>query len=210
MLYILKNLIPMKQFILLTLSFCFTQFAAFSQTTPAEVENINFKTLKDNWVQMEIQIRANKNTAEDAKNERFVDNIKVMAYFGYERDSKTKSFDFYKAQVEIISIEQGKKNNVYFFMPGVIVDRDRLPKKPPYYFVALEVDGKVLPLSNKAYSQSSLNDDTLRSMKQKADAESEPNDFILMPHYSVPRNRLIEARLDTNKLAPLIMREPKE
>ena len=199
----------MKQLILLTLSFCFAQFA-FSQTIPAKVSDINFQALDDDWVQMEIQIRADKNTAEDAKNERFVDNIKVMAYLGYERDSKAKRFDFYKAQVEIISIEQGKEKNVYFYMPGVIIDRDRLPKKPPYYFVALEVDGNVLPLSNDAYSQDTLNRDTLRSMKQKADKESEVNDFILRPHYHTPRNLLAKAKLDSDKMAPLIIREPTE
>ena len=199
----------MKQFILLTLSFCFAQFA-FSQTIPAEVSDINFQALDDDWVQMEIQIRADKNTAEDAKNERFVDNIKVMAYLAYERDSKAKRFDFYKAQVEIISIEQGKEKNVYFYMPGVVIERDSLPKKPPYYFVALEVGGKVLPLSNDAYSQDTLNRDTLRSMKQKADAESAVNDFILRPHYHTPRNLLARAKLDSDKMAPLIIREPTE
>ena len=133
-----------------------------------------------------------------------------MTYLCYERDRKTKSFDFYKAEAEIISIEQGKKKNVYFFLPGVVVDRDRLPKTPPYYFVALEVDGKVLPLNNRAYSESSLNKDTLRSMKQKADAESKVNDFILKPHYHAPRRLLLEARLDSDKLAPLIIREPRD
>ena len=199
----------MKQLILLTLSFCLAQLA-FSQTIPAEVSDIDFQSLDDDWVQMEIQIRADKNTAEDAKNERFVDNIKVIAYLAYERDSKTKSFDFYKAQVEIVSIEQGKEKNVYFYMPGVIIDRDRLPKKPPYYFVALEVDGKILPLSTNAYSQDTLNSDTLRSMKQKADAESGANDFILRPNYHTPRNIITQARLDPSMMAPLIIREPRE
>ena len=199
----------MKRFILLTLSLCFAQLS-FAQEIPAEVTDINFRSLRDDWVQMEIKIRANRNTAEDAKNERFVDNIKVMAYLGYEINAKEKSFDFYKAEVEIVSIEQGKQKEVHFFMPGVVVDRDRLPKVPPYYFVALEVDGKVFPLSNNAYSRDSLNKDTLRSMKQKADAESEKNDFILMPHYNVSRLLLIEARLKEDDLAPLIRREPKE
>jgi hypothetical protein len=199
----------MKPLILLILSFCLAQLA-FSQTIPAEVSDINFQELDDDWVQMEIQIRADKNTAEDAKNERFVDNIKVIAYLGYERDSKTKSFDFYKAQVEIVSIEQDKEKNVYFYMPGVIVNRDRLPKEPPYYFVALEVNGKILPLSSNAYSKDTLNSDTLRSMKQKADAESEVNDFILRPSYHTPRNVLAKSRLDSSEMAPLIIREPRE
>ncbi len=199
----------MKQFIFLTLSLCFAQFS-FAQEIPAEVTNVNFESLRDDWVQMEIKIRANKNISEDARNERFVDNIKVMAYLGYERNRKDKSFDFYKAEAEIVSIEQGKQKEVHFFMPGVVVDRDRLPKVPPYYFVALEVDGKVFPLSNDAYSRDTLNSETLRSMKQKADAESEKNDFILVPHYNASRLLLIEARLSEKDLAPLIIREPKE
>jgi hypothetical protein len=199
----------MKQFILLTLSLYFAQFA-FSQTIPAEVADINFESLNDDWVQMEIKIRADKNTAEDARNERFVDNIKVTAYLGYERDRRKKSFDFYKAQVEIVSIKQGETKNVYLYMPGIIVERDRLPKIPPYYFVTLEIDGKTLPLSKNAYSQESLDRDTLRSMKQKADAESEVNDFILRPHYNAPRNIVLRARLDRDDLAPLIIREPIE
>ena len=198
----------MKQFALLILTLCFVQFT-HAQIIPVEVENIDFKSLRDDWVQMEIKVRANKNTAEDAKNERFVDNVKLTAYLAYKRDSRARSFDFYKAEVEIISIEQGKQKNVYFYMPGIIIDRDRLPRTPRYYFVALEVDGRNLPLSNKAYSQSTLDKDSLRSMKQKADAESEPNDFILMPHYKAPRRLLIDARLDEDKIAPLIRREPK-
>lgn len=196
----------MKSSIFLVLSLFFTHLA-ISQDAPVKIEAIKFETLRDDWVQMEIQIRANKNTDLNAKNNRFVDNIKVMSYIAYKRDADAKTFDFYKSEVEIISIEQGKKQNVYFFMPGVIINRDRLPKKPPYYFVALEVDGKVLPLNSNAYSQATLNSDTLRSMKIKADAESGPNDYILKPYYNAPVD-LIEARLEN--LAPLIIREPKE
>lgn len=199
----------MKPFIFLTFLLCIAH-TAFSQTIPAEVTGVKFKTIDEDWVQMEIKIRADENTAEDARNKRFVDNIKVMAYLGYERDPKTKSFDFYKAQVEIISIEQNKEKYVYFYMPGVIVDRDRLPKTPPYYFVALEVNGAILPLSNDAYSQNSLNKDTLRSMKQKADTESEVNDFILRPHYNAPQEIIALARIDESKMAPLIIREPRD
>ncbi|MFQ3271016.1 MAG: hypothetical protein ACI9A1_001336, partial [Lentimonas sp.] len=161
------------------------------------------------WVEMEVKIKANRNLAPDAKNERFVDNIKVLGYFAYERKNKdkTKSFDFYKAEVEVISIEQGKTENVYFYMPGIVVKRDNLPKTPPYYFVALEINGQVLPIDNRAYSKSTLNDDTIRSMKTKADAESEPNDFILKPSYNAPLGA-IGARPD--KMAPMIIREPKK
>ena len=196
----------MKRFILLALSLCIANLT-FAQDSAAQVDNIKFKNLSDDWVEMEVQIKANRNLSPDAKNERFVDNIKVLGYFAYVRDRKARTFDFYKAEVEVISIEQGKTENVYFYMPGIVVKRDRLPKEPPYYFVALEINGQVLPIDSRAYSKSTLNDDTIRSMKTKADAESEPNDFILMPSYNAPL-ALIGAR--PSKMAPLIRREPKE
>ena len=196
----------MKRFILLALSLCIANLT-FAQDSAAQVDNIKFKNLSDDWVEMEVQIKANRNLSPDAKNERFVDNIKVLGYFAYVRDRKARTFDFYKAEVEVISIEQGKTENVYFYMPGIVVKRDRLPKEPPYYFVALEINGQVLPIDSRAYSKSTLNDDTIRSMKTKADAESEPNDFILKPSYNTPLG-LIGAR--PSKMAPLIRREPKE
>jgi hypothetical protein len=196
----------MQRFILLTLSLLTAHFT-FAQDPAAQVNNIKFKNLSDDWVEMEVEIKANRNLSPDAKNERFVDNIKVMGYFAYVRDRKTKTFDFYKAEVEVISIEQGKTENVYFYMPGVVVKRDRLPKEPPYFFVALEINGQVLPIDNRAYSKGTLNDDTIRSMKTKADAESQAKDFILKPSYNAPLN-LIGAR--PSDMAPLIIREPKQ
>lgn len=198
----------MKRLILLALSLGFAG-SLFAQDAPAQVDNIKFKNLDDDWVEMEVKIKAFKNTASDAKNERFVDNIKVLGYFAYVRDRKARTFDFYKAEVEVISIEQGKTENVYFYMPGVVVKRDRLPKEPPYYFVALEINGQVLPIDNRAYSKSTLNDETIRSMKTKADAESEPNNYILKPSYNAPLAK-IGASPDIDKMATMIIREPKQ
>jgi hypothetical protein len=198
----------MKRLILFMLSLMMAHIS-FAQSQVAQVDDIKFKNLQNDWVQMEVKIRANANTAPDARNKRFVDNIKVMGYFGYVRDREAKTFDFYKAEVEIISIEQGKTENVYFYMPGVVVKRDRLDKQPPYYFVALEVNGQVLPIDNRAYSKNTLNDDTIRSMKTKADAESAINDFILKPSYDAPLAYANGANPDTKKMAPLIIRQPK-
>ena len=198
----------MKQTILIALSLCLG-CSLFGQDSAAQVDSIKFKNLDNDWVEMEVKIKANRNTAPEAKNERFVDNIKVLGYFAYERDRKARTFDFYKAEVEVISIEQGKTENVYFYMPGVVVKRDRLPKTPPYYCVALEINGQVLPIDSRAYSKSTLNDDTIRSMKTKADAESETNDFILMASYNAPL-AAIGARPDVRNMAPLVIREPKQ
>ena len=47
-------------------------------------------------------------------------------------------------------------------------------------------------------------------MKQKADAESGPNDFILKPHYNAPLDLMEVRRSDLRDRATLIIREPRE
>lgn len=196
----------MKRLITLALSvLCFANLGIAQVDSIVEVENIKFKNLQEDWVQMEVSLRANRNTMAEARNERFVDNIKVTGYFAYEVKNSPSGFEFYKAEVEVISIEQGKKNNVYFFMPGVVAERDRLPKTPEYYFVSLEVNGQVMRMSKKAYS-SKLNETSIVSMKTRADAEADKNEFVLKPHYSAPLEYL---GVQLDKVAPLIIPEPK-
>lgn len=201
-----KQYLFMKRLLTLALSlFCLANLGLAQADDIVQVDNIKFKNLREDWVQMEVSLRANRNTMEGARNERFVDNIIVTGYFAYEVKSSPSGFEFYKAQVEVISIEQGKKQNVYFFMPGVVAERDRLPKTPEYYFVSLEVNGQIMKMTNNAYS-SKLNETSIVSMKNRADAEADKNQFILKPHYSAP---LTFIGADMDKVAPLIIPEPK-
>lgn len=191
----------MKRILLLALSIiCFSNFGlAQDVDAVVEVDSIKFKNLNEDWVQMEVGLSSKRNTLEGARNERFVDNIKVSGYFAYE--VKDVGFEFYKAEVEVISIEQGNRQNIYFFMPGVVAERDNLPKTPDYYFVSLEVNGQAMPMSNKSYS-SKLNETSIVSMKNRADSESDKNEFILQPHFNAPL-QFIGARMDD--VAPLLI-----
>jgi len=151
------------------------------------VDRVNFKSLKDNWVQMEVQLTCNANPAADARDRRFVENITIKAYLGYATGAAAGKFDFYTAEAEIIIMEQGDDNNVYFYLPGMIVDRDKLSSiDPDYYFVEVTVNGELQPSERSARSSSIKNETVLASMKSKATAEGAENDFILMPIYYVP------------------------
>lgn len=153
------------------------------------VDGVNFKSLKDNWVQMEVQLTCNGNPAGDARDRRFVENITVKAYLGYGTAGTAGAagkFDFYTAEVGIIIMERGDDNNVYFYLPGMIVDRDKLSSTDPdYYFVEVTVNGELQPSERNARSSSIKNETVLASMKSKA-TEGAENDFILMPIYYVP------------------------
>ncbi|MEN8662899.1 MAG: hypothetical protein ACN4GF_01845 [Lentimonas sp.] len=151
-----------------------------------DVDRVNFKSLRDNWVQMEIQLKCGKNPDPQARNDRYVENIKVKAYLGYALKEKGK-FDFYTSEVEIVVMEQGDDNNVYFYLPGLIVERDQLSSiDPDYYFVEVSVNDQLQPVSKKARSSKLREDSVLASMKSKADSEASSNEHILMPIYYAP------------------------
>jgi hypothetical protein len=155
------------------------------------VDRVNFNSLRDKWVQMEIQLSCNGNPSPEARDRRFVENIKVKAYLAYVLDKSAGKFDFYTSEVEIVVMEQGDDNNVYFYLPGQIVDRDRLPTSDPdYYFVDISVGGELQPSQKSARSSSISNEAILASMKAKAESEGGENDFILMPVYYVPAQYL--------------------
>ncbi len=151
-----------------------------------EVDQVNFKSLRDDWVQMEVQLQCGKNPDPAARDDRYVSNIKVKAYLGYALKEKGQ-FDFYTSEVEIVIMEQGDDNNVYFYLPGLIVERDQLSSTDPdYYFVEVSIDGKLQPVSKNARSSSLRDDSVLASMKSKADSEASKNEHILMPVYLTP------------------------
>jgi len=173
--------------ILIPLCLLFGFFATATSQESVSVERVNFKSLKDDWVQMEVQLKCNGNSAPDARNSRYVENIQVKVYLGYAIDKSAGQFDFYTSEVDIIIMEQGDDNNVYFYLPGLVVERDNLSSiDPDYYFVEVYVND-VLQLSDRNSRSSSIQNETvLASMKAKATSEGAANDFILMPIYYVP------------------------
>lgn len=175
---------------LLTPIFIFlaTSMSIFAQAEAIKVDRVNFKSLRENWVQMEVELSCQGNPAPDARNKRFVEDIKVKVYLGYKVGD---GFDFYFSEVEIIIMEQGDDNSVYFYLPGQIVERDKLSSTDPdYYFVELTIGGVEQPSQRAARSSSIKTEAILASMKSKADSEGADNEHILMPVYYTPAQYL--------------------
>lgn len=150
-----------------------------------EVDRVKFNSLRDDWTQMEIELSCNGNPSEDARNARFVEKIGVKAYIAYERDASAREYDYYSSEVEIVAMEQGDDNNVYFYLPGKIVERDRLDKEPAFYYVQVTVDGETQTPQKSAMSRNIPNADILNSFVSRAESDGSANEHMLMPIYLV-------------------------
>ena len=160
--------------------------AALGQESAIVVDGVDFNTTDDDWVQMEIELTCEGNPNPEARSDRYVESIRVKAYLAYTIDEQARTFDFYTSEVEILMMEQGESYNVYFYLPGLFVERDRLKETPDFYFVEVEVGGELLPPQEDGMSSTITNAQVLESMKQKAEAGASKNEGILMPIYFAP------------------------
>ena len=162
---------------------------AVSLVLPAQedirVDRVDFNSLRDDWIQMEIELSCEGHSAEEARDKDYVEKIKVKAYLGYTREASARSFDYYTSEIEILIMEKGDDNNVYFYLPGLIVDRDQLKTDPDFYYVEVSVNGEAQKPQKAAMSSNIPNLDILNSFISKADSEGADNEHVLMPYYLV-------------------------
>jgi len=150
-----------------------------------QVDRVKFNSLRDNWIQMEVELTCKWNPSPEARDPRFLENIKVKVYLAWERDAKARLFDYYTSEVEIIIMELNDKNNIYFYLPGLIVERDRLRTDPDFYYVEVSIDGQVQEPSSQsvAMSRNIPNPDVLKAFTSNANSESLKNEHFLIPVY---------------------------
>ena len=77
------------------------------------VESVDFNSLRDDKLQIEIKLSCEGNIDPEARDRDFVEDIQVKAYLAFERDVQERSFDYYTSKVEIIIMEKGDDKNIY-------------------------------------------------------------------------------------------------
>lgn len=174
----------MKKYFVSILAFLVGSFAVSAEES-IQVKRIDFKKTSEKWIQMEVQLSCEGNPSPDARDPRYVEKIKVKAYLAYTRDASERLYDYYTSEVEIIIMEKGDDNNVYFYLPELIVERDQLQTDPDFYYVEVSVGGQALEPQRDAMSSKITNLDILNSFTSKADSEGSVNEHILMPIYLV-------------------------
>jgi hypothetical protein len=174
----------MKKYFVPIFALLVSGLAVFAQEA-IKVDRVDFNSLRDNWIQMEVELSCTGNPSPEARDRNYVEKIKVKAYLAYERDASARSFDYYTSEVEIIIMEKGDDNNVYFYLPGLIVERDQLKTDPDFYYVEVLVNEEAQRPQKAAMSSNIPNLEILSSFLSKANAEGAVNDDVLMPIYLV-------------------------
>ena len=177
----------MKQSFLPILALLVGAFAPgiISAQEAIKVDRVDFNSLRDDWIQMEIELSCHGNPNPDARDDDYVEKIEIKAYLAYERDAGERAYDYYTSEIEIIIMEQGDDNNVYFYLPGLIAERDQLQTDPDFYYVEVSVDGELQKPQTAAMSSNIPNLEILNSFISKADSEGDVNEHLLMPIYLV-------------------------
>ncbi|MGB0344728.1 MAG: hypothetical protein ACPGGJ_04960 [Coraliomargarita sp.] len=167
------------------------------------LDRVNFNSLPRDWVEIELQITCQGNSSPEAIDEDFLENIKIRPYLAYPKGSSSDEFVYFTAEVEILIMEKSDSNNVYFYLPGLLMERDNL-KFPKYYYIEIEVNGEPLPPENEAYDGIAVT--SIPNFKSKVEAGAEVTKNALIPGYLAPPAYQGRAR----KLPIFVRREPKE
>jgi hypothetical protein len=158
-----------------------------AQADPVEITRVRFDSIggRENWTMVTLELRVNNNPLETARSRDYIDNVTMDLYLSYQLQDNT--FDFYRSQVRIISLQRGERRNVHFLMPGIIINRDRLRTEPFAFLVEIDIDGNRLPLRDTHVSANLRgNPDAVDRVKAEATSQAARHDGVLVPHYLAP------------------------
>lgn len=156
------------------------------------------------WMLASMELVPNANPIPQARNKEFLEDVELNLSLAYERapgpDGKP-GFDFYSSRVRIAILKARERVPLHFFIPGYIVERDRLPREPKYWAVEISVSGIPQEASANTVSRDYKTPQMLKFLPTflgKVAQDGRPNDGLLMPQYLAPRGIAVTVRtLDT-------------
>jgi len=164
-----------------------------------EVSNVRFDRVGEDWLMASVQITPDRNPAPEARNKDFLDDVLLTLNLCYEVDNKADGdlpLDFYRSSVRMISIEQSTRYTVYFFLPGVLRERDELDVDPFAWLIEMEVAGTPVKMAaDQAGGEIDVSPEGYDNFLSRASSAAPANDGILVPSYLAPASVLNGARL---------------
>ena len=154
------------------------------------------------WMSVSMEIMPNYNPDPNAKNREFLENVEFIVHLAFNgkpgEDGQAK-FDFYRATSKIAILKAREALVLNFFLPGHIVERDKLPREPAYWAVEILVNDVAQEHSRNLASRAfRSNPDSLKNFISKSASESRQNDGLLMPQYLAPLAITNSANVDTS------------
>ena len=149
------------------------------------LDRISFdKVGREEWIRTRLEISSSGNPSDSARDPRFLDGLKLKLHLSF--GDTRKGFSFYSSEVEIVTLEQGEKHFVDFFLPGSIVKRDRLNTTPFAYLAEFSVGTHPLPFQSE-FGSSNMSSESAREMfVVKASESQTETEGILVPSYYAP------------------------
>lgn len=177
--------------------------APAESTAVAEVTAVKFGGARwgsDNWFEAEVDVTAKPGGR--AVSGQFVDRVRVTLSIGVESvdDKGVKKMNFYRSNVEAITLEGGGKSTFRFYIPPEVVSRDKLKADVKFYAVELEAAGQPQPPSRANASTDFKSADSVRNFLSRVSAEAGPNEGILVPQHLSP------FAYDSQRRSPSVLR----
>lgn len=164
-------------------------FALLSSGQVVSVDKVKFTSLQNDWLMCDVEIQTGRNTLKGATSQKYVENVRICLYLGFENKSSIGGVDFFYSEVTALILERGDNNKVRFFIPGKIMEMNRY-SKPQYYYAQVIVNQTVLKPNSRAYSSKFQNKLSLDNFVKKAKIGSSKNYGRLIPSYLTPRDVL--------------------
>tara|TARA_B100001769_G_C22087052_1_gene586066 strand:- start:901 stop:1449 length:549 start_codon:yes stop_codon:yes gene_type:complete len=149
------------------------------------IKKVDFKTLKNGWLLVEVITETNRNTLPEAFSDEYIEDIAVRLYLGFRNSKITGGIDYYYSEVAISILERGDENKIKFFIPGKIMEMNRYTK-PNYYFAEVLVSNKPQAIRGRPFSQNFKSRASLDKFVQKTKSLSSKNLGQLMPSFITP------------------------
>jgi len=156
------------------------------------------------WMTASMELVPNQNPDPKARNPEFLEEVELSLHLGYEMAPDAtgkKAFDFYSSKVRIAILKARERVPLSFFLPGYVVERDRLPREPKYWAVEITISGIPQEASPNLVCRDYKTPQMLKflpSFLGKVAQEGRRTEGILMPQYLAPRGISGQVRtLDT-------------
>lgn len=137
------------------------------------------------WLEVAVELDA-RPAAERAG--RVTGPLRVEAHLAHESPAtagEPRRWVFYRSAVELVGLPAGRAQ-VRFYLPPVVLQRDRLTGAPRFWEIALSGRELGTPVSERRLAPALAEAAVYRSFREKIATEAPANDGILLPQYLTP------------------------
>lgn len=170
-----------------------------------EVAAVQFATVRapegneGAWLELAVELEA-RPAAE--RSGRVTGPLRVEALLAHEMPATAgaaRRWVFYRSAAELVGLTAGR-TQVRFYLPPVVLQRDRLTGAPRFWEIVLTGPELAPPVAERRMAPALTDAAVYRSFREKIATEAPANDGILRPQYLTPFAR------DPQRVAPAFVR----